>query len=128
MASSKDFGAFFRSSRKALGLSLREFCRRNGLDAANISRLERGLVLPPQSRQLLESYAKALKLVKDTAAWETFFELAATGAGRIPDEFLENQQAAQKLPQLFRQLRPGGRRPGWVRALHLEAWADTVDA
>jgi transcriptional regulator with XRE-family HTH domain len=128
MAAGKSFGMFFRSSRKAMGLSLREFCRRNGFDPANISRLERGLVPPPQSRQIMESYAKALKIDKDTAAWDRFFELAATGAGRIPDEFLEDQQAVEKLPRLFRKLRPGGQRPGWVRALHLEAWADTVDS
>jgi len=129
MATTKNFGSLFRSSRKALGLTLREFCRRNGFDPGNVSRLERGLVPPPQTRQILESYAKALKLVRDSSAWETFFELAATGSGRIPDEFLENQRAAQKLPAIFRQLRPGGQRSSsWVTALNLEAWADSLDA
>ncbi len=42
------FGAFVRTTRKALGLNLREFCRRNGFDPGNISRLERGLTPPPQ--------------------------------------------------------------------------------
>ena len=103
---------FFRSSRKALGLTLREFCRRNGFDPGNISRLERGLVPPPQSRQILESYAKALKLVKDTAAWDTLLRTGGDrdwpNSGRIPRQ----PAAAQKLPRLFRQLRPGGQRPG----------------
>ena len=66
MSTSKSFGAFFRAKRKALGLTLREFCRRNGFDPGNVSRLERGLVPPPQARQLLESYAKALKLESGT--------------------------------------------------------------
>ena len=66
MSSSQDFGEFFRDRRKALGLSQSEFCRRNGFDKGNISRLERGLVPPPQDPQLLESYAKALKLESGT--------------------------------------------------------------
>ena len=42
--------ARFSGHRKALGLTLREFCRRNGFDPGNVSRLERGLVPPPQTR------------------------------------------------------------------------------
>jgi len=125
MATTKSFGSFFRDRRKAMGLALREFCRRNGFDAGNISRIERGLVPPPQARQILESYAKALKL--EDGMWGTFFELAAAGTGRIPDEFLENQQTAQKIPKLLQKLRPQ-RQTGWVTALHLEAWAATLDA
>ena len=50
MSNSNGFGAFFRASRKALGLTLSEFCRRNGFDKGNVSRIERGTVPPPQSR------------------------------------------------------------------------------
>ena len=49
MSTGKTFGAFFRAKRKALGITLREFCRRNGFDPGNVSRLERGLVPPPQA-------------------------------------------------------------------------------
>ena len=126
MATDQDFGPWFRSRRKAMGLSLREFCRRNGYDAANISRLERGLVPPPQSHQILESYAKALKVERDTAEWAGFFSKAAIGAGRIPEEFLEGRPKAETLPRLYRQLLP--KRAVWVSGLHLESWADTLDA
>lgn len=123
------FGALFRSTREALGLSLREFCRRNGFDAGNISRLERGLVRPPQNRELLESYARALKLGENTEARDRFFALAATETGRIPDEVLQNRAATEKLPMLFRELRPRRRRSLLgVSALDLELWADTLDA
>ena len=129
MSTDKTFGGFFRSKRKRLSPTLREFCRRNGFDAGNISRLERGLVSPPQTRQLLESYAKALKLEEGTAEWDRFFELAAAETGRIPADVMDNQQRAQKLPRLFRQLRVGVQgQSGWVRARHLESWADTLDA
>ena len=126
MSTEKNFGSFFRSKRKAISPTLREFCRRNGFDTGNISRLERGLVPPPQSRQLLESYAKALKVGEGTAEWDLFFELAAAETGRIPADVLEDQQ---RLPSLFRQLRAGAQgQGGWVKARHLESWADTLDA
>jgi len=129
MSTGKSFDTFFRANRKALGLTLREFCRRNGFDPGNVSRLERGLVPPPQARQLLESYANALKLESGTVAWDTFFELAATEAGRIPADVLENERDSHKLPALFRQLRARGQgHSGWVTALDLERWADTLNA
>ena len=97
MPTSKTFGALFRNSRKALGLTLSEFCRRNGFDKGNISRLERGLVPPPQSRPVLETYAQALKLESGTVAWERFFELAAVETGRIPDDVLEDPQVSSEV-------------------------------
>jgi hypothetical protein len=127
MAADKTFGGFFRSKRKALSPTMAEFCRRNGFDKGNISRLERGITLPPQSEQILESYAKALKLEEGTAERERFFALAAAETGRIPAAMLGGQPSAHKLPTLLRQLRPAGQ-CGWVRARHLEAWADTLDA
>ncbi len=129
MSTSKTFGAFFRASRKALGLTLSEFCRRNGFDKGNISRLERGLVPPPQAQELLESYARALKLERGTIAWDRFVELAAAENGRIPADLIENQQMIKKLPNLYRKHRAGGQgHTNWVRALDLERWADSYDA
>lgn len=129
MSTDRQFGTFFRAKRKALGLTLREFCRRNGFDPGNVSRLERGLAAPPQTQEALSSYAEALKLKRGTDAWDTFFELAAAETGRIPPSLLEDRGTAQRLPDLFRQLRSGGeRRTNWVRALHLETWADSLDA
>lgn len=129
MSTADGFGPFFRAGRKALGLTLREFCRRNGFDPGNVSRLERGLTPPPQVQQGLESYAKALKLERGTDKWDTFFELAAAETGRIPPQLLEKQGMVQKLPNLFRQLQGRGQRhTNWVRARHLEDWAGTLDS
>ena len=129
MPESTTFGEFFRASRKALGLTLREFCRRYGFDKGNISRLERGLVPPPKAAELLESYAKALKLASGTVARGRFFELAETKVGRIPSAILQDQQASHELPTLFRRLQARGQgHTNWVRAVHLEKWADSLDA
>ena len=105
MAETKRFGQFFKERRIALRKTLREFCRENGLDPGNISRLERGLLQPPQGRETLESYAKLLKLKKGSDEWYTFFDLAAAETGRIPPELLEDKDVLEKLPILFRTLR-----------------------
>ncbi len=105
MPTTARFGQFFKQRRIALGLTLREFCRRNGLDPGNISRLERGLLAPPQGRDLLEQYAKLLDLKKGSDDWYTFFDLAAAETGRIPPEILEDKDLLEKLPILFRTLR-----------------------
>ena len=72
-----EFGRFFRSRRTALGLNLSEFCRQNGFDKGNVSRLERGLKKPPESPDLLRAYAEALQLPADSEDWKKFMGHAA---------------------------------------------------
>ncbi|MEX2093242.1 MAG: helix-turn-helix transcriptional regulator [Pirellulales bacterium] len=105
MANSMRFGEFFKRQRVALRKTLRQFCRENGLDPGNISRLERGLLQPPQGRETLESYAALLKLKKGSDEWYLFFDLAAAETGRIPPELLADDDVVEKLPILFRTLR-----------------------
>lgn len=99
------FGEFFRTRRMHLGLTLRKFCLANGLDAGNISRLERGLLSPPQHRDKLESYARLLKIENGSGDWYDFFDLAAAETGRIPDEIMHDRELVGKLPVVFRTLR-----------------------
>jgi transcriptional regulator with XRE-family HTH domain len=99
------FGEFFRATRAKHGLSLREFCLSNKLDAGNISRLERGVMTPPESRDKLEQYAAALKIKKGSDDWYSFFDLAAAERGKIPDDVLSDEEVVEQLPVLFRTLR-----------------------
>jgi transcriptional regulator with XRE-family HTH domain len=99
------FGDFFKEKRIGLKKTLRQFCMENGLDPGNISKLERGLMQPPQGSGKLEEYAKYLHIKKGTDDWYTFFDLAAVEAGRIPDELLNDAKIAASLPILFRTLR-----------------------
>lgn len=99
------FGEFFRAMRAERGISLREFCLANGFDPGNISRLERGLLPPPESGGKLEAYARALRLKKGSDEWYTFFDLAAAERGRIPSDVLSDEELVSKLPVLFRTLR-----------------------
>src|SRR5688572_4735117 len=111
------FGAFFRDRRKSLRLTLREFCRQHGFDAGNISRLERGLLKPPQSSDLLTSYANALRLEPDSTDWQKLFNLAAAETGRVPSEIVKDERASAKLPEVFSSLRRERRREGtWTSA------------
>ncbi|MBS1258952.1 MAG: hypothetical protein MAG551_02016 [Candidatus Scalindua arabica] len=105
MANTMKFGKFFKKLRIDLNKTLRQFCFENELDPGNISKLERGLLPPPQSREKLEEYAKLLKIRKGSDDWYTFFDLAAAETGRIPDDLMEGKKIEDKLPIFFRTLR-----------------------
>ena len=105
MAAKPTFGTFFKQRRIPLKKTLRQFCAENNLDPGNISRLERGLMPPPQGSDKLEEYASYLHIKKGTDDWYKFFDLARIEAGRIPDELLKNESVAASLPILFRTLR-----------------------
>jgi transcriptional regulator with XRE-family HTH domain len=89
----------------ALGYTLRRFCEEYGLDAGNLSRMERGVLPPPQKREKLEEYAKFLKIKEGSDDWYQFFDLAHAASGIIPDEIMNDAGLAQKLPVVFRTLR-----------------------
>lgn len=105
MEEKKLFGEFFKACRIAIKKTLRQFCIENGLDPGNISKLERSLLPPPQSREKLEEYAGCLKIKKGSDDWYTFFDLAAAETGKIPDDIMAKGKIEDKLPILFRTLR-----------------------
>lgn len=103
------FGEFFANQRRTkTGVSLREFCEKNGFDAGNLSKLERGRMAVPQSREILERYAHAIGLKPGSSEWFEFFDRAAAENGRIPQDLLSDSEVAAKLPVLFRALRDEG--------------------
>jgi transcriptional regulator with XRE-family HTH domain len=103
------FGDFFKSLRKKRRITLREFCLQAQADPANISRMERGAMPPPQDTDILERYAKALGVDSGSDEWYTFFDLAAAGRGIIPKDLLTDQEVVKMLPAFFRTLR--GQKP-----------------
>ncbi len=105
MAFKLTFGEFFKSKRISLKKTLRGFCAEYGLDPGNISRLERGLIPPPQGSDKLDEYARLLQIKKGSDDWYKFFDLARIEAGRIPDELLKDEAVLASLPILFRTLR-----------------------
>ena len=99
------FGPFARQIRVQLGETLRHFCARVSLDPAYVSRIERGLLAPPQDQAKLDYYAESLGLVRGTDEWQTFMDQAATAAGRLPQDALKNEQLMACLPAFLRTMR-----------------------
>ncbi len=101
----KSFGSVFKDCRVSTGLTLRAFCNRHKLDPGNLSKLERGILPPPESDSKIEEYAAMLGLKRGSSAWYEFFDLAAAERGRIPADLLSDDEVLGKLPVLFRTLR-----------------------
>ena len=101
----KAFGELFKSLRIESRQTLRRFCLENGFDPGNISKLERGRLAPPQSREKLDEYARALHLEEGSDEWFEFYDRAAACAGQIPKEILDDEELVGKLPLIFRTLR-----------------------
>jgi transcriptional regulator with XRE-family HTH domain len=99
------FGVYFKQKRIEKGYTLREFCRRFDLDPGNISKLERGMLPPPDSKEKMEEYATYLNIKRGTDDWYQFFDLAAASKGIIPREFLADDELMRSLPIIFRTFR-----------------------
>jgi transcriptional regulator with XRE-family HTH domain len=105
MAIAKTFGDLFKLKRIEKGLTLREFCRINGFDPGNVSKIERGLFKPPQSKEMLSKYAAALGIEEGSEDWLAFCDLAIISAGKIPEDIVTNEELMNALPVLFRTVR-----------------------
>ncbi|MCI0722294.1 MAG: helix-turn-helix domain-containing protein [Acidobacteria bacterium] len=99
------FGQYFKQLRIKTGRTLRAFCQEHGYDPGNLSRLERGLLAPPQGEEKLSEYAKALGLKRGSDEWYEFFDRAALAKGELPKTLLTDEEVLEKLPVLFRTLR-----------------------
>ena len=105
----KNFAEFFKSLRKERRITLRDFCAAAGADPGNISRMERGALIPPQDREILTRYAQALDVKEGSDQWYLFFDLAAADRGMIPKDLMDDAEVVKRLPAFFRTLR--GQRP-----------------
>lgn len=98
------FGDFFKEKRISLALTLRQFCEKNGFDPGNISKLERGILSAPQSKEKLESYAEALRIQPGSEDWIEFFDLATVSNKNFELLNLKNEKLVERLPILIRSL------------------------
>ena len=96
------FGEYLKHLRAKQKISLREFARRLDMDADNISKMERGLLLPPQDEAILYEYGEVLEIPQDSEEMKRLITLAAVESERFSQEVLENRQLLEKLPILFR--------------------------
>lgn len=98
----KTFASFIRDKRIAAGMTLREFCRQTGFDASNWSKIERNLMLPPQSKSILELIAAVLSLEIGSQDYKELMDLAALSS--VPEDLIE-PEILEQLPVFFRTVR-----------------------
>jgi transcriptional regulator with XRE-family HTH domain len=99
------FGEFIKERRIAKGISLREFCKRLEIDASNWSKVERGLLAPPQDQERLKEIARALGIKFGSALWKDMKDKANIDAGIIPEDILSDEKLLNSLPMFFRTIR-----------------------
>lgn len=102
---SDTFAKFFKSLRKGKRITLRSFCEKAQADPGNISRMERGMMPPPQDHDILSRYAQAIDIAEGSDDWYLFFDLAAADRGIIPKDIMEEKELVEQLPAFFRTLR-----------------------
>ncbi len=98
------FGQFIKERRNALNLSLREFCKQLGEDASNWSKVERGILAPPQDEEKLRRIAKLLDIGNNSEAWNMLTDYAKIDAGKIPDYLMSDKDVLNALPIFFRTI------------------------
>ena len=101
---SETFGGYLRQLRLHRGVSLRDFCLRVNADPSNYSKLERGLLYPPEDGTRTEEFGRALDLAPDSPEVRELHRLAALGRGMVPPAVLTDRELAGKLPLFFRTI------------------------
>jgi len=99
------FGEFIKGKRIEKGISLREFCKRIEIDASNWSKVERGLLAPPQDEEKLRKIAQMLGIKFGSSLWKEMKDKANIDAGIIPEDILTDEKVLNSLPLFFRTLR-----------------------
>ena len=103
------FGEILESLRKRNRMTLRDFCKAAGADPGNISKLERGILRPPQDQDILARYAKALGVEKGSDDWYRLCDSAAADQGIVPRDLMKDEEVVKMLPAFFRTMR--GQKP-----------------
>ena len=99
------FGEFIKERRIAKSIGLREFCKRLEIDASNWSKIERGLLAPPQDGGRLRKIARVLEIKIGSSLWKEMKDKANIDAGIIPEDILSDEKVLTSLPMFFRTIR-----------------------
>lgn len=96
------FGDHVKNLRIDAGLTLRSFCRDAAIDPSNWSKIERGVISPPDDPDFLGRVAGVLALSADQRV--ELADLAAVARGQIPAD-LKDEELLGKMPAFFRAIR-----------------------
>lgn len=96
------FGDYAKDLRIGAGQTLRSFCRDAAIDPSNWSKIERGVLPPPDDADFLNRIAAVLALSGEQRA--ELSDMAAIGRGQIPAD-LKDVELLSKMPAFFRAIR-----------------------
>jgi len=99
------FRDFIKERRIEKGLTLREFCRMIEVDPSNWSKIERGVLSPPQDGEKLQRIAEVLDIAIGSEIWQTMKDSATIDVGNIPEDIMSDQRILESLPMFFRTIR-----------------------
>ena len=99
------FGEFVKERRVARDITLRKFCQAIDWDASNWSKVERGLLSPPQDEEKLKRIAEVLSIEQESDDWQAMKDLARLGAQMLPDDIAADRKILNALPLFFRTVR-----------------------
>jgi transcriptional regulator with XRE-family HTH domain len=99
------YGEFVKEIRMYKEISLREFCKQAEMDASNWSKIERGLLAPPQDEDKLKNIARVLGIKFGSDTWKEMKDLANIDAGIIPEDIRSDAEVLKALPMFFRTIR-----------------------
>ena len=99
------FGEYVKALRLEKDIGLREFCRRLSVDASNWSKVERGILAPPQDVKKIDQIAAILGLNNKSEQYSELKDKAAIDSGIIPKDILSDKEIVNSLPLFFRTVR-----------------------
>ena len=95
------FGDFINNQLMDKNMSLRALSRATGIDVSNLSKMERGIIYPPQKAETLQKIADGLCLTDDEK--KNLFGLASLVNGKFPDDLKEIKKN-KTIPLLLRAI------------------------
>lgn len=101
----KKFGELLKDLRMRQNFSLRDICKMVNYDPSNWSKIERGLISPPNDERTLSQWAGALGIKEGSTEHYDFIDLANIAQGIIPDYIMQEKDLVRALPAFFRTAR-----------------------
>jgi transcriptional regulator with XRE-family HTH domain len=95
------FGNYLKELIYKKNMTLRELSRKSGIDASNLSKIERGVIYPPQKIETLQKLSKALDLEK--SEHDKLIDLAALVNGMLPEGMI-TIKSNEAIPLLLRAI------------------------
>ena len=99
------FGEFVKERRIARDITLRRFCQSIDWDASIWSKIERGLLAPPQDEEKLKRIAEIIGIEQGSENWQAMKDLSRIGAQKLPDDVVTDRRILKALPLFFRTVR-----------------------